>query len=495
MKTSRYVSASYIWPRTFDSWQLPIGLANEIRAVFPAFFLALVFQCFGFLHEAFALFAFSVACAGLPSLACGHDFMHRTLALTLSMPIERGALWRLRLKIAFFCLLPLAALTMLELGWNRTIFTGTGVHWMAPLLVVEIGMGLCLAPWITLRMRSPLAGTVFTLATPFCFYYFSKIAAYLRFGSYYGEMPESIPYQSAVSFAFFILVCAWGAFAGYRGFLRLEAIEPRRFSPSMANLSTPSAAGKIPSPRKHSALGRLVVKELRLQSMCFVPAAALAVTCWMFKEGRDLDTAQALLWGWLACVVLGAAGSAEERQLGLAEWQALLPLSRTRQWMVKVGVLVALGVVMAVVMPMAMLNMGPAHVAVPGAMVLLWWSVSVIGTVILSLYISSLCETTLKATLAGLATPIFVPIIILSVSFEGQFTSRNLEAMLPWPEMAVFSALLFFALFAVIARYAKLNHFSAERSGGRIAGQVIAITGALAIAALMFFVNALIQTQ
>jgi hypothetical protein len=44
-------------------------------------------------------------------------------------------------------------------------------------------------------------------------------------------------------------------------------------------------------------------------------------------------------------LVLGATAVASERQMGLADWQSSLPISRARQWWVKVAVVMSLGAV------------------------------------------------------------------------------------------------------------------------------------------------------
>jgi hypothetical protein len=42
-------------------------------------------------------------------------------------------------------------------------------------------------------------------------------------------------------------------------------------------------------------------------------------------------------WAVFLCLILGSVGSAENGSLGLSDSQALLPVSKTTQWLIKVG--------------------------------------------------------------------------------------------------------------------------------------------------------------
>src|SRR5206468_1469267 len=58
-----------------------------------------------------------------------------------------------------------------------------------------------------------------------------------------------------------------------------------------------------------------------------------------------------LLYVGLLSIVIGSVASAEERQLGTAEWQVLMPVAAWKQWAVKVGVALGLAMLLAGLLP------------------------------------------------------------------------------------------------------------------------------------------------
>src|SRR5438046_8173463 len=91
MKPSRSVPISYVLPSWLRVPVLPIFIGTEIRAIFPAWLLALLLIAVapllgeGPAHIAVTL-GYVFGCAALGSIAVGHDFMQRTLAMILSLP-------------------------------------------------------------------------------------------------------------------------------------------------------------------------------------------------------------------------------------------------------------------------------------------------------------------------------------------------------------------------------------------------------------------------
>lgn len=494
MRPQQTVPASYVLTNAVSGFQLPIVLANELRAIFPAWFLAAVFQCTGFIDPQSAHIPFAIICAGLPAMAFGHDFLHKTVSFTLSMPIQRAALWRMRMAISFFGLLPLAVLALLQwrIGDYHMTWVQAGLLSHLAAILSQILTGLCLAPFLTLLLRNALAGTVFTVAEPFALYQLLRLLIWIFYPDLPSDAPQVMQFQALTGFIGFSVACALGLFASYRRLARLEAIEPRGLNLRWPRVFSRNAAA--PSPRKLSATWQLCLKEFRLQYMCVVPALALAVTCWLFKADRELDIAQALLWGWLGCVIIGAAGSAEEMQLGLAESQALLPLARTRQWMIKVGVLFALTLVFAVIAPALILTYGPSKIEGVTASVLILWSVTALITVAASLYISSISRTTMRATLGSLGLPIFLPLLTIFLSRNGGIETKQLGLALRSPGLLIAFIIALAAFFTMTLRFAMHNHFSAERGSARIAGQVFYLMLMLGAASVLILIAYILES-
>ena len=105
MKPSRSVPISYVLPSWLRVPVLPIFIGTEIRAILPAWLLALLLIAVapllgeGPAHIAVTL-GYVFGCAALGSIAAGHDFMHRTLGMILSLPVSRERLWWTRLSVA-----------------------------------------------------------------------------------------------------------------------------------------------------------------------------------------------------------------------------------------------------------------------------------------------------------------------------------------------------------------------------------------------------------
>ena len=126
-------------------------------------------------------------------------------------------------------------------------------------------------------------------------------------------------------------------------------------------------AAEAPS-RPHHRVWMLLTKELRLQQMAFVVAALFAVI-WLSTAGLERSFADAprlplnalaVLYAGVLAMLFGSMASAEERQMGTAEWQILLPMPAWQQWAVKAGVTLGLAVLLGIVLPAALRYLSPA---------------------------------------------------------------------------------------------------------------------------------------
>ena len=236
------------------------------------------------------------------------------------------------------------------------------------MLILAAACGLFVAPWLTLVSRSTLAAVVFTIAIP------GVLAVGSRPGGRRHLRPSerrsgSIGSSSWSSGPAWSTICAIGAVASWRMFMRLEVIEghgPAMQLPGWLGGRSETTADAPSRPRHRVRM--LLAKELRLQQMAFVVAALFTVV-WLAMAGLERSVADAprlplnglaILYGGVMAMLIGAMASAEERQLGTAEWQILLPMPAWQQWALKAGVALGLAVLLAVVLPAALRYFSPA---------------------------------------------------------------------------------------------------------------------------------------
>ncbi len=196
-----------------------------------------------------------------------------------------------------------------------------------------------------------------------------------------------------------------GVLAG-RQFLRLEALDGplNEFPDLLASGRRGVVASRDParvSRRCHGATACLVRKEIRLQRMVFVLATFYVFALAAFAALGHLVpgysgvpfTPVTVFYGLAAATLAGSLASAEERQQGTLEWQALLPMASWRQWTVKALVVLGLTEVLAVVVPAVLAG----AFALDGWVLGSAYAVTLGLVTIASLYISSLSASGLRA--------------------------------------------------------------------------------------------------
>jgi hypothetical protein len=356
-----------------------------------------------------------------------------------------------------------------------------------------------LAPWLTMVCRSPIAGTVFTIAIPGVLMALGQLLGVMN----YGRGHELNAFRLAFLWSGTLGLCAIGAVAGWRTFMRLEAIEgPGQEVRVPSWLRRTSASTGVATLTKRNPLWLLVKKELRLQQMTML-VCGLYVFGWVavvalrpiLPDAADAFTMLTLLYALAVALLAGSFASAAERQLGTLEWQVLLPVAARKQWAVKVGVVLGLALLLAMVLPVLLASLSPSPTVWPhgqpmnpkqllqpefAGLVLLLTAVS--------LYVSSLCSSALWALMMS------VPATFGIVMFAGAArdflghgsyaaASRMLTASglpfghLSWLAMTRLErglvALLVAGFIALVLRFALANHRSADRTAGRVWMQVI----------------------
>jgi hypothetical protein len=498
MRAERNLPLSFLLPNWVNAPVLSVVVANEIRAVFPAWVILMLVTALGFLPRdlgiSFAVLAYTLGCSAIGSIAAGHDFTHRTLSATLSQPFARERLWRIRMRIAFagsFLLFALV-LVMLSVKMQGTAFLNTP-GWILALLVAPMLVGLCVAPWITLVCRNALAGTVFTVAIP---YVVSGIAVMIPLFSFPVTGLGAGGYVSLQISACLLLlgVCWFGWHAGRRKFLALEAVEIGGFLPRNRKI-IPSERREViarsPKDMPGSPWWRLIHKELRLQLITLLPAAGLWVTLLTWQLRGDISDTLPMIsffWALMTCLLVGALGSAEERQLGISEWQALAPVAAWRQWALKCVVLFAWVALLVLVVPGLIVHRGSwdySLAEVFGAA--RWFAPFMVMMVAVCLYVSSLSGTTIQAVLISLPScgAMLWAATLMNFRLDRNFGrppvrnfDENHAVLLPPLAVIVFFLLL-------LLWFAGKNHFSAERGMSRIARQIGWTFGATLLASVV----------
>jgi hypothetical protein len=472
----------------------PPAVVKEIRALLPTYAAALVAVVVGsFSHSytliATGLLAFAFGSVALGAQSFGHEYNHRTLGLLLSQPLDRRRLFMYKLAVLFVMLLTLTAATLLM--FHDVLQRAASPHTEPSMFVLAAACGLFVAPWLTLLCRSTLAAIVFTIAIPGLLATGSDLAGVAIYGLQHAA--EIDRFKLLLFWRAIVVICAVGAVASWRMFMRLEVIEGHgpdvQFPESLRGRSDARVDTRA---RQHHRARMILAKELRLHQMAFVVAALFALlwvaTASLERSVPDFPSlplnAMSMLYAGVLAMLIGSMASADERQMGTAEWQMLLPMPAWQQWVLKAGVALGLAVLLGVVLPAALRYLSPAgddiHQAARA------WRETTAMVVVLtacSLYVSSLCTSGVRALVLSFPT---VVALLWFVGTTGELLFRLLLlARLP-PEtrqwlrvdnLGNLSIVIGGGLVALLLWLASRNHRWADRSAARTVTQVLAITG------------------
>jgi ABC-type transport system involved in multi-copper enzyme maturation permease subunit len=433
--------------------------AKEFRALVPVWIASAVAitaaVLSGPLNHKLGLIAYGFGSVTLGAQSIGHEYTGRTLTLLLSQPWSRRRLLLLKLAVLTVMLLTLAAfawLTLLKPGDQAWVF-------------LSLLNGLCLAPLLTMVARTAMAGVVFSGAAPL---WLLVISRFVSAGVLWGSM---------------LTLSAAAAVAGWRMFMRLEAIDGRDQDVRLPRLLR-GWTDAIDAPPADAAGARhpvwlLVKKELHLQQMTFA-VAGVSGLFWVAEFAftkivpgykglpRDVPT---VVSGALLALLIGSLASAEERQLGTLEWQVLMPMPMWQQWAVKVGTALGLAALFSFALPVVL---AAGHVSInamyAGVIALLTTG---------SLYVSSLCRTTLRALIVSGA-------LVVGLSFLASVAAAVVPPAWSVPPLAALVALV---LWSALALWFGLeNHRSGEHSARGVCWQLLWMAGGTGLGAAAFAV-------
>jgi hypothetical protein len=493
---------------------VPVAVNKEFRAIAPAWVACLAMLVAADLMEpewsltsriAFGL----LGPAALGAFSMGHEYSGGTLSLLLSQPRRRERMLLVKLGVLASMLLTLSGV-QLALGVRPP-------HEQTLVLALPLLCGLFIAPWFTMLCRNSLAGIVFTLATPAVVTVAGAIAAGVRAAADPAMAAGAANVKTAVLWWGMFAVSAVAAVSSWRLFIRLEAIDGRG---QAFRLRSPGAGIPPTTTIRHSAtrspLWLLMKKELRLQQLSFAVGVLYAFGWLVIWSGRSavpyLSTsllfALTALNGLAAPVLAGSVASAEERQLRTIEWHALLPMSARMQWAIKVGVTVGVACMLGLALPMGLATVTGSQEIREGVRPFLTAGAgfTVILLSVMSLYVSSLCTSSLQALLWSVAVALGLMTFANSWFLEGirlgTGSRFNPFWSLRWWDwawdsggrlfillmlMSALAVLLYAGAVGLLLRYAHANHQSAERGSRRLGRQVLSLAMFLALVVLPLF--------
>lgn len=444
-------------------------LGKEIRALLPIFAACLVTLAGGYLQRRGVLVDLSTAVfimgpAMLAGHAFGHEYSHQTLAMLLVQPIDRRRVFVVKWLVAAVMASIVTAVAALVLTPRADSMWARG-----SVAVLPIVGGLLVAPWLTMAARGTLGGVLAADAI----FSTALIVPTLVIALARGISPD-VSQQMVVTpwSAAMLAFSAVAGLLGFRRFVRLEAGDafPRAFL--LPRWTTRS-------PRRFRPLAALAGKELQLQHLTLMLAAAFiagslvlivlqrTVTTW----ANAPVTALMSIYCVSLALVIGAMASAEERQIGIAEWQLIQPVSLPAQWAVKVAMTMGLSFVLAALAPVALVKLA----AIPAELGLQTLLLPVLFLTAGGLYLSSLTNSGTSALVlslpAGLALMLF-----FSALDNGPlaFTGRA-AAPLGSPKAVAW------ILIPILVGFAFVNHTTRQRRIIAVAGQLAAIAVVIAV--------------
>ncbi|MGD0814369.1 MAG: hypothetical protein ABSA83_12250 [Verrucomicrobiota bacterium] len=429
-------------------------IRKETRLLLPAWMAALVAATMPLWpwvksHDGLWPGCFAAAMLALALSPFGQEMSHGTFGLLLVQPEDRRRFWRIKtglLAVAMVSAWMLLTLCLWSLLSTRFLF----VRWFegsALLMLAAFSGGL----WSTLLLREMVPALLCTLIVPIMI----GTATMMTVSHWTKDGIDPSPT---------ILFCVWAAYgvAGFwwarRLFLRAQDVAWTGGQITLTVRGVPLRWLAFEFEGGQNRWTALVKKELQLQEITMVLIPFLAL---LYLAGLALlhlaphrIPKEVVLGGipamWLAVVplVIGCVAVAEERRLNTLEGLLCLPISRRSQFAVKLGVALALGIVLGGIIPWFLLGLGgmrPNDFHVQNAM-----EVAALITGI-AFYASTMSRGFLQTipTILCFVALMETAVYLLWECFPGDadniiFASGAIFPLLAWPVMTVTIAWLAF---------------------------------------------------
>lgn len=451
---------------------LAVAFRKELRALWPAWAVASV--SIGALAVTansgtteLGWVALFVGAVTLMGLSIGHEYSNGTLATLLSQPVERRGLLIVKLGAA----LPMVALLV---AVAVAVLPATGTRGPSDLPALALLSGLAAAPWLTMVCRDPLAGVLFAGSVTALAHIAAEAALLIRYGSLDDRSPEQAGFRIAALATGLALGTLVSAIAGWRSFMRLEAVSGPASAVDVGRWWPARAAAALSParPRRLHPLWLLALKELRMQQLTLVATPLFAagwlalVMAWRSDPvAREILNAVGFIYYGALALLIGSLASATERQLGTHEWQTLLPIAAWQQWSVKLAIVLSLALVISLGVPIVLSG---------GAVGVRAWHAGTIALLAVgSLYISSLCRSGLHALAWS------VPVLVVALLPLGS----RLGPLLFTNERLLAGALM--AAGVAAAWFGGENHRTTTPATSRLGWQALVIAAGPLAAALI----------
>src|SRR5438067_2011737 len=166
------------------------------------------------------MFAYIVGSLALGTHIIGHEFTNRTLASLLVQPCRRSSMLLIKASVLAVMLIALGLIARIVLF--QSLARTLGNFPRNPTLYLPLIAGFCVAPYLTMRLRSQLASLVFTASIPAMTYLLALLGGVVIYGT--GTAAAKALALAAWVPAMWIFAAA-GALLSARSFMRLQDAE------------------------------------------------------------------------------------------------------------------------------------------------------------------------------------------------------------------------------------------------------------------------------
>lgn len=316
----------------------------------------------------------------LATLAFGSEFQYRTMPMLLAQPIDRREIWREKMAVSVTAVATTAVVYAFAL---HALDAQRPEEWVSVVAIAVVT--LAAAPFFTFIARSMIGGLALNLSGFFVVTLILDYLAYLAqtsphngyetYARHLRDLPAWFIVAGIVVYAGYAAVMAW---LGRRGLLQLQAVDGMQagdavlpgaqlFPRFMADWFRCRARGRLLNlVRREFHLLRIV---WTLGVVCAAMWTAIALFGLMPTPESDrflMLVGIAVIANVVIAVLAGAISLGEEKTWGTHVWHMTLPISANAQWAIKLCVALFTSIVCAVLVPIAILNLGggiggPAH--------------------------------------------------------------------------------------------------------------------------------------